>query len=163
MVLNDNFGIWLAGHFRALTTLVTLVFYVTEGGSSVRFSTYNIGTNQNKYNITTTGAFSQLGKGTTPANRQDFKIESPFLVPVESTKVKTFDGGYNSGLGFVQVPTLFSPTGDSGALTEVVLFMTFHKFDVATIDQKVLFTRDSVPVVNFISGKTINTEHGISI
>ncbi len=157
-MLVDNFGQFLKGHFTILSTGVRTTPIVNLAGVT---RTLNIYGNQATFVWNDTNAVGtkvdsgQVGKGTTPATRSDFKIETPFTNAPESAKQVSLAGGYNSGLGKSTIQTNITPTGGSGSVTE------FCKINNMTVDETNTFepfvlTRDVFPPVAFIMGETIS-------
>jgi len=109
-----------------------------------------------RYNFETFVSETQVGKGLTPATRQDIAIENPFTNAPEDTFFINGLAGYNSGLGKITAPASIAPTGGSGDISELIFVITIRATNASNF--RCLMTRDIVfPPVSFISGKTINT------
>jgi len=84
MVILDNFGTLIAGLFRTPDSNRKDISLKGSGGAIGTYSTY-ASTAGGVFNDTDSGSTReplwQIGKGTTPATRQDFKIESGFTTP----------------------------------------------------------------------------------
>ena len=158
MVSLDNFGIFLAGHFRTLTGGATDVTLKNIAGvdRSVRIYGTNSQTCYNDLNDGTVNDRAQVGKGLTPATRQDVSIESPFILAPESNEILSIIAGYNSGLGKIEISTVITPTGGSGAVSEVVKISSIIQLATANPESFAFFRDNVSPVANFIIGETIN-------
>jgi len=160
MVVNDNLAKMMA---EIVIPLVTGTFtknvsgFIDVNGNDRTLTIWapNTSFTFNSANV----SLAQVGKGTTPATRQDRKIETPFTNGgIEDGVVGTQPSGYNSGLGKITVATQIAPTVGAGAISEIVKINNW-KANTGLIHAYCL-TRDLVsPVVNFIGGQTIDTEH----
>jgi len=154
-ILSDNWGNFLKGFFTGtginhnMTNSVNQSKPIRTNGTVAVYNSTSAGT---------VGTNMQIGKGTTPATRQDFFIGNPFLVAPENNEFVTGFGGYNSGLGQVTVGGLLTPTGGAGSISETILLARWA--DINTSLQNYLLSRDNIsPVVNFISGQNVNVEY----
>jgi len=156
MVFTDNFGEIIAHLFQPPSAVQSASFNV-EGVLATRLIViYATTGNAGRYNFDAQPTKTQVGKGTTPATRQDIKIETPFPDPPEDTFFANNLAGYNSGLGKITAPASVSPTGGAGAISEMVIVNTVRATNTNIFN--CVMTRDNVsPLVNFIVGKTINT------
>jgi len=166
LVVNDNFGILIAGLFRAPSTGGKSVVMKNISGADQTVRVFSTDSS-NLFNDTTSGANGrskvQVGEGSTTPTRQDVNIEDPFGVSPESDRIDvTLPAGYNSGLGKISIATLINPTGGSGAITEVCLYMFIN--NSAPVSQTFLIFRDvlSVPV-NFIASQAINIDYEVFV
>ena len=155
MTFSDNFGKLISAHFAPQAT-----------GSGFQFRDINdVARNTTVYGSHLANKYNQgnqctvqVGKGLTPATRQDFNIEDPFIGGAESIRQNTGFGGWNSGLGQVDIPTVISPTAGSGSISETVLYNMWHTTNIG--DHHFLMSRDNIsPIVSFISGKAINVDY----
>jgi len=155
-VFLDNFGKILAQIFRAPTSVNSPTFTV-EGTSTTRSCVlYALIGNTGRMNFEAQATKTRVGKGTTPATRQDTNIEDPFTNAPEDSLFDNSLAGYNSGLGKVTAPASVAPTGGSGTISEMIIVNVFRASNTNIFE--VAMTRDNVsPLVNFISGKTIST------
>ena len=163
MVLLDNLGIMLAGVFRqpASGNSPFLAGMVTTGGVAFSLRIYDTNGDPERYNRISPLNQAQVGSGTTPPTRQDFDIESPFVVAPESNPANSNLFGYDSGLGKINTGTLISNTGSFGTITEVTKVMRVTN---NTGTKVIIIMRDLVsPPVNFISAQSINIEHEVFI
>jgi hypothetical protein len=98
---------------------------------------------------------TQIGQGSTPAQRTDTGIETPFGVAVENSIIASQNMSYTSGLGKIEATTLFSPTGASGNVTEVFrrFRMWFGSGGGSFVPKAGL--RDVISPVPFVSGESI--------
>jgi len=158
LTVSDNFGMLLAGLVVPLQTgsfTKDVSGFITTLGLSKTLTIWgtNPAVNFNSANQNR----AQVGKGNTPATRQDIKIESAFASSPESDLNVSQAFGYNSGLGKVSVATQIAPTGGAGTITEIVKINNLK--DNAGGALEYLFTRDVIVGVGFIIGQTIDTEH----
>jgi hypothetical protein len=126
---------------------------VSTLGSAETVHTFgsDIGRRFNIVNIGALGTLVQVGTGTTPATRQDFKTE---------TLVQTLtsgNGGWNSGLGKIDIPasgvstSIFSISETTLQGQWVENFQNVRNF---------LLARDNIsPVVPVLIGQTINVDY----
>jgi len=128
------------------------------GGTLKGIFVYNNTDFFNSVSSGATGTRISIGKGLTPATRQDFKLESAFGVAPENQFVNTLDGVYNSGLGKITIPMTSFASGGSGAISETVLVGVWTASDPLVVN--FILSRDNIsPVVNFITGQTINVDY----
>lgn len=161
MVFLDNAGIMLAGIFRAPSTGTKTVFgLLNTGGASFGTKMYS-DQGQNLFNLAPLKTV-QIGKGNTPVTRQDFKLETVFPDSPESSSFASLNGGYNSGLGKIEIPATLSNTGGAGTISEIVKFSRVHKQDNSGLQTIILF-RDLVSDVGFIIGESINVNYEVLI
>ena len=159
-LLNDNWGKFLLAVIGAGQGIALQDDSDTTRSLTMQQTT---DTNAGAYNTTNNpagqvGSAVQVGKGTAPATRQDFTIENPFVGGVESLKNSTGIGGWNSGLGQVDIATLISATLGAGSISETVLFCRWH-VNVGG-NSYFLMSRDNIsPVVSFIAGQAINVDY----
>ena len=164
MVTLDNFGIFLAGHIVPITSgssrILTDVVGLTH---TVRL----IGNSSNKvWNDTgfgSLGDFIQIGKGSTPATRQDFKIEDPFTTAPESSRFVCIPAGYNSGLGKITISGTLGSTGGTGTITEVTKEQAMINTSNPTVLKNFCFFRDNISPVNFIIGQSVFVSYEVLI
>jgi len=159
----DNLGLLIAGLFRTPTTANKLVSNLKATNALV-FNTriYSTQADTNRFNFDGVLRLVQVGKGTTPVTRQDFNIESPFVVAPESGLNASINGVYNSGLAKINQATLIAPTGGAGTITEVIKTTRAR----ATVDQTgkiIVIFRDIISPVGFIIGESINIDHEVFI
>jgi len=144
-LLVDIFGTWF-GAFTFPTTPVTMkdntgvdqVVNMWSGGST--------------WNTTPSviGSAIDVGKGTTQATRQDFKIEN-FLQVLNSS-----DGGFNSGLGQVDIPATI-PSTFNDSISESALYGVW--LSVAGVKTFLLSHDNISPAVPVLIGQTINADY----
>lgn len=166
MVITDNFGKFLAAHFHILSSGNISVTLDTIAGSSVTVRVY--GTSSTAvWNDTDLGSVSdqaQVGQGVTPATRADINIETPFPTSPENSRITSTPGGYNSVLAKITIPTVITPTGSSGTITEACKYNTMIQNTLGPNPQIFLFFRDIVsPGVNFMMAEAINISHEVLI
>jgi len=158
MVVNDNLGLIIAGIFQIPTTASKQIDLVDINGVTKDVRPIGSSTVALMNHSNPALCRGQVGKGTTPATRQDENIENPFTNGgVEDNPQLMSVFGYNSALGKVTSSVPITPTTGAGAISEVV--MTIRLNDNTGNPFDFLITRDIVnPVVNFIIAQTINTE-----
>lgn len=149
-ILNDNWGIFMQ-MFLAGDTGQLIQFKSTTGAlaqlklwgtpSSRLFNTINIGA---------VGTTIAVGSGVTPATRQDFNIENA------KNSGATGDGGWNSGLGKIDIPFTVTAT-TAYSLTETCLFGSWRT--VADGIKGFLLSRDNISPVSVINGQTVNVDY----
>lgn len=165
MTFTDNFGILFASIFQVPSTGSPAFQMKNTTGGFPSFQGYKDRDFDDHWNQTNPNpqSYAQVGKGSTPATRQDFQIENPFTNGgVEDNKKLTSLFGYNSPLGKITIQTGISPTAGSGTITEVVKINQFVNTNGITISD-IVMTRDNPTPTGFISGKSINLEHIIEI
>jgi len=168
LVVNDNFGIIISALFRTPQAGgIKTVILQNDLAQNKSVNVYDISSGNcfNDVNVLTVGtALVQVGKGTTPATRQDFNTENVFPDSPEADKNQvTRPAGYNSGLGKITIATQITPTGGVGAITEVNYFLKWQEKDTGTIQTFMLFRNILGTPVNFIVAQTINVDQEILI
>jgi len=164
LVVNDNFGILISALFRAPSALVKTVVLKDIAGVSRNLDVFNTD-GANLFNdVATAISKVQVGKGLSPATRQDVNIESPFTNGgVEDNRIDiTQPAGYNSGLGKVTVATLINPTAGAGAITEVCYYL-FIRDNSGTVQTFLIFRNNLTVPVNFIASQSINIDSEVFI
>lgn len=162
MVFMDNWGKLMANIFIVPTTSGATFLLKDLNNNTQTCVTYKDRDFDDHWNQLASQSFAQVGKGTAPVTRQDFKIEVPFTNGGAEDNLKiTSLFGYNSALGKITISTSISPTAGSGTITEVVKVNSIQNLTAGLF--QFLVTRDLVSPVNFISGKSINIEHEILI
>lgn len=149
-ILNDNWGNFMR-MFLSGDSSQNAIYKDTTGNfaqlkiwgtpSSRLFNTTNIG------GVGTTIA---TGSGVTPATRQDFNIE------IAKNSGSTGDGGWNSGLGKIDIPFVATAT-TAYSLTETCLFGSWRT--VADGIKGFVLSRDNISPVSVIIGQTINVDY----
>jgi len=162
MVLTDNFGLFLAGHFGKINNNGSKVVagFLDDTGVSRSLQIYGQRGSDKNYNDVG-GSQMQVGKGLTPVSRQDFNIENVFASSPEKDKVTTALAGFNSGLGKISFASTIPNVTDNDSVTEVCHFRTMQTNAPAT--KVFLMIHDLVSPVSFITGETINTEHNLLV
>jgi len=165
MVVLDNLGFILAGFFRAPTTGAKDTGSVLRKLTGALFSTRLYSTNSDSilFNDDPVTRQAQVGSGSTLPTRQDFNVETPFVSAPESVRNSSLNGGYNSGLGKIEQPTLISPTGGAGTITEVVKYILVQDGIGGGATEIIALFRDVITGVGFIAGQSINITHEVLI
>ncbi len=103
---------------------------------------------------------AQIGKGSTPATRQDFNIEIPFTNGGEEDNRKlSIIAIYVEATEKIEMSTQYSALG-SGAISEVCKFIVIN--DISGQDRTILISRDIInPPVNFIGSQIINVQNEV--
>ena len=164
MTVLDNFGLLMRAHFVVIQTAnagASSATLIDENGTSRGLSVYGRHTTA-KYNNQNRDS-AQVGKGTTPATRQDEKIENPFTGGVESVKQLSAVAGYLIPQAKMEVQTLITPTLGSGIITEVVKFVRWQS---GAVNFEFAIFRDVDPdftPVGFIAGQSINLANEVFI
>ena len=113
-------------------------------------------------NVSALNNTAQIGKGTTPPNNNDFKIENPFTNgggdPVDTPQT-SLTATYALGSEKVEMITTMVAQG-AGTLTEVCKFVICN--DDGGVDRICLVMRDVITPKAFIGGETINILHQVS-
>ncbi len=160
-ILSDNWGEFLKGILTSNQTVSLTDDAGTPrsvqlgGGVSGNLNPYNVNNNP----AGQVGSICRIGKGTTPATRQDISIETAFTNGgIEDGTISTGSGGFNVGLSQIDIPCVISPLAGSGAISETGLFTRWHY--VGGANARFLITRDNIsPVVNFIAGQAVNIDY----
>ena len=150
-------GALLAGDFAVLPNPPTI-----SGSTSHTLNVYSSFSDDkfNNLNFGSVGTLIQIGEGVTPATRQDINIENPFGSSPENTRLGTGVGGWNSGLGQIQIPVQMI-AGSSGTISETCLYGKW-RVTAGGGNETYLLSRDNIsPVVNFIGGETINVDYSM--
>ncbi len=163
MVVLDNLGFLLSFFFRAPSGSNAIRVGIKRlGGSALDVRPYSANTDTGLFNDEGIVRRAQVGKGTTPATRQDNNIENAFPDSPESGQVSSLNGGYNSGLGKISQSTLISNLGGAGSVTEVIkVFKIVDVFTQNGVDCAIF--RDVISPVGFIVGESLNITHEVLI
>ena len=160
MVLSDNLGKILAGHFRSPISNSAINVTLKDTGGVDRVTSIYITNSSIRWN--NGGMFVRIGKGTTPATAQDIELENPFSNPPESNRVGTFSSSYIVGSGQIQQASLFSNMGASDSITEVVQQIDIR--DTGNIVREIQLSRIIInPPVAFLLGQAVNLVHEMNI
>ena len=156
----DNFGIFLAGIFKAFLggTKTVLLRSTTVPNEAV--NTYG----GNLFGITAVnfGSFLQVGSGSTPPSRSDFNIETAFGTAPESVALTgVSDPVFNSGLGNFKYSVSIQ-AGGAGTINESVSFLKFTT-NVFNFRSFAMFRDIISPSASFIAGQTIALEYTIQL
>jgi hypothetical protein len=165
MVFNDNFGILMANIYQVPSTGSPTFQQTDVNGVVQSFVTYKDRDFDDHWNQTNPNplSYAQVGKGSDTPTRQDFFLADPFVNGgVEDNRKITSLFGYNSALGKITINAGFSPTAGSGSVAEVIKINNLVSLNGITL-LSVMWIRDVVTPVPFISGKAINIEFEILI
>jgi len=147
-ILNDNYGKFLLAFLSGNSSNVSLT--TTSGSRDFRFW----GSQTQLFNITNNGVVGSriaVGSGVTPATRQDTNIES------EKNKESTGNGGWNSGLGKIDIPMLSAIATLAYDITETALFGAW--IPTAQVPHETMLSHDVFSPVSVIIGQTINVDY----
>jgi len=164
MVFTDNVGIIIAGLFRPRGSGIEETPDTLRDVNGTLFGVRTYGGNSSaNFNVSAVTFTAQVGKGNTPATRQDIDIENPFSNGgVEDNQVGSLSGIYNVAQARIIMSTAIGATIGAGAITEVCKFITVN--DRFGGDHVIMVMRDIIdPPVNFIATNTINIENRIDI
>jgi len=149
-LLTDNYGLWLNAIMGGIGVNITL----RETGN--QFRTVRMWSGGDTYNTTNQGSVGtaiQVGTGTTPATRQDFIIENLALSLISG------NGGYNSGLGKIDIPANNVATANF-QLSETTLLGVWIAFAIGV--KSFLLARDNIsPVVSVVVSNTVNVDYAL--
>jgi len=148
----------MAGLFRQPSTVSTTLVAGFKSTAGVLFSANLYKTESGNGLFAVRDNTIQIGKGTTPPTRQDFKLETPFTNGgIEDNKVLSGSYGYVAGSGIANQGTIISPTTGSGSITEVV------KYFNGMSSHECIFMRNVITPVAFLGGDSINVEEEVLI
>ncbi len=155
MVLTDNLGKLLAGHFRpSASNFTTEVILEDITGAMKTVRTYSPSTSL-RFNSSSIISEMQIGKGTTNPTPQDINIESPFGLSPEADRFVTALASYILGSGKVTQTGFLSGLASNDAVSEVCIFMTYR--DITSTEFVFLISRNKVdPPASFTIGQEAN-------
>jgi len=149
-LLLDNWGIFLNGFIGGTGSDITLT---RSGGATNQLRLWGAGGSFNTTNAGALGSRIAVGTGVTPATRQDFNIEAGTLNLISG------NGGYNSGLGKVDIPANLVSTS-SFLLSETGLFGVWIFNPTSPLIDSFMLSRDNIsPAVSVIIGQSINVDY----
>ena len=152
----------IAGLFRSPSTGSNTVFgFKTTGGSSFGTHVYAPNVDAGLFNIASLKTV-QIGKSNQVVTRQDFKLIDAFSTSPESNTFGNLSGGYNSGLGLIEIPATLSNLGGSGTIKEIVKYATLRNENNSGANT-IIFFRDLVADVTFIQGESLNIIYEVLI
>jgi len=160
----DQFGNFLAGITKNFAGGVRTAILKNNAGALRTLEIYTTSNvaNFNRTTIGARGALIQVGSGSTPPARTDFKIETVFGTAPESALFNAPSSPvYNSGLGNFKYNASIS-AGGSGTINESILSYSW----VLNNANQEIFTafRDIIsPAQAFIAGQTIALEYTIQL
>lgn len=153
-LISDNFGFMWTFFHRSPISLTLSVNYIDINGNVNPRNLYRVGGNGQWDRL---GGMIQVGSGTTPPARTDFKIETPFVSSPESTiaGIAGFSV-YSPATGKITgIARQISPTGSSGTVNESALFQEWRN-----PGNRYLLARDSIsPGVSFIAAQNIVVDY----
>ena len=107
-------------------------------------------------------SLNQIGQGTTPANRTDTNIETPFGVAPESALVGNGAGVFFTATGIVKIGFVIAPTGGAGTITEVAKINQFQ-ITGGTFHNFLIIRTTDFTAVTFIAAQTLSVDQLIQI
>jgi len=152
-LISDNFGFMWTFFHRPPISAVLSVPYIQIAGTVASQLLYRTGGNGQWDSL---GGMIQVGSGTTPPDRTDFKIETPFVGGPEATigGIAGFSV-YSSATGKITgIARQISPTAGSGTVNESALFQRWRNLVIY------LLAKDSIsPGVSFTAAKNIVVDY----
>jgi len=149
-LLLDNWGIFFNAFMGGTGSDITLT---RIGGATNQLRMWGAGGSWNTTNAGALGSEIKVGTGVTPATRQNFNIEAGSL------GLNMGNGGFNSGLGKVDIPANLVSLS-SFSLSETGLFGRWIFNPTAPLIDSFMLSRDNIsPVVSVIIGQTINVDY----
>ena len=157
-LVTDNFGKFISAWFSGCAT--------ADRNASVKDSTgttYNLAVMYGQsfaYNhYPWGGCYLQIGQSTTPPDRSDYNIGSPFATAPESGVLTPSEATYSSGSGrFVTMASI--ACGGPGVASETCLFL----IDVYNTNKKILAFHDLLaPTVTFSAGQSAHIVYGVNM
>lgn len=129
-------------------------------GVSFRMRMYGL-PNDNNMNFSAVFNSSQVGKGLTPANNNDFNIENPFTNGgAEDNQVQSIPASYVNATELIEMITSFI-AGGNGSITEVCKFVICNDGDTG-VDHVCLVARDIIAPTPFITNDVVNIVHQVA-
>jgi len=160
-LLLDNFGKWI-GLMLAGNPATVILKQTGDVGFDVGVFHTTRNFNQATAGSVSVGTQIKIGQGLTGAIRSNFGIETAFGTAPESGLQSTGNGGYNSGLGKVDIPMVPFGAGGAGAISETGYFAQWHLTNGAFNQSTFCLARDNIsPVVDFTLGQTINVDYSL--
>lgn len=158
----DNFGKLFAEMFTAVSTdqdEITLKDILNANKTVQFYGDGSAGDNSFAHNTAALGTLVQVGAGTTPAARDDYAIETPFIVAPEDDIFETGPGSY--ALGSIAVAGAIS-AGGAGTINETILVMKLA--DTGLSGEDIAFFHDIlVSGEAFIAAQTITVAYTINL
>jgi len=149
-LLTDNYGKWFGQFIFPISN-----FNLTDIGgvnrALISWSTSGASSNWNQ-TVEIVGTHIKVGSGLTTATRADVDLQA------QLQQLLSGNGGYNSGLGKVDIPATATSTFN-GTVNEVGLFGRWNVNGFGA--QQFLLSRDNVSSVAVIIGQTINVDYQI--
>jgi len=155
-LLLDSYGQFIGGLFLTDTSKVNVL--KDTAGSLQTCRWYGNGNNQRTFNFTdvtnSTGMLIKTGTGNNVPNRGDFNLQTLTKTHVSS------NGGYNSGLGRVQMPASSVSTLNE-TIAEAGLFGQWNMGSGnSVLNRNIMLSRDLIsPTVQVLIGETINVDY----
>ena len=151
-LLNNNWGFFLQQFLSGDSAVRSNYFNTVGSNRGLRIW----GVQSHLFNQVDGGAEGSriaTGSGVTPATRSDFNIET------QENKASTGDGGWNSGLGKIDIPMVTTAVSNY-SLTETALIGAWYSFTQLGIAE-LLLSRDNISPVSVLIGQTINVDYNL--
>lgn len=159
-LINDNFGLFLAALMRAPTTAVTTQNLVDIDGVTESISVYNVaGAFNNATSGKPCGTEIKVGAGTTSAARDDYDIETAFIVAPEDALFDSGTGSY--AVGAISVAGAIT-AGGAGTINETAFFAAWLKAGVVP-ETFMLFHDILTAGEAFVLGNTITVAYTVNL
>jgi len=156
-IINDNFGLLMAGMFRGIVTATKDVTTFKDTGSVTRSLRIYGPTDNDLYNDSAS-AEVQIGEGTTGPTRTDVDVETAFTNGgIEDGPVETDEGTHIIGTSQVQVGKFIGATTGGGTVKETCLFGNYRVIGVGV--KKFLLSRDLIGSVAFVAGENVSVRY----
>ena len=159
----DNFGIWLAGFFRAPVAATKIINLNDSGGTPRAIHVWEQPNAANLFNVDPSdkiGSLLQVGAGTTAATRADENVETAFGTAPE-------DDVFDSGTGVYAVGTISLSgaltAGGAGTINETCLFGAWVYGAGSVLANFLLFHDILVSGEAFVLGNTITVAYTINL
>ena len=149
-LLTDNYGIWF-GQFIFPTVNFNMIDINSVNRAVRSWSTSGASSVWNQ-TVVVVGTLIKVGSGLANATRQDVNLQALLQ------QLLSGNGGYNSGLGKVDIPATIASSFD-GTINEVGLFGRWNVNGFGA--QQFLISRDNVSSVAVTIGQTINVDYQI--
>ncbi len=164
-LLTDNFGKFFQGAYFRNGGALGLIDNVGSLQTVDFIGNPPFTARYNANNSVSLGTRFQIGSGTTPADRADFRIETAFANGgLEDNQTNTGSGAYTAGLSRINVAGVISPTTGTGSISEFVMLAIWQKFPQQSQTKVYCLSRINIsPVVAFGVADTINIDYAIQI
>lgn len=158
LILN-NFGAWMAGHFRPVSNALTNITVTDWTNVSRTASSYGQGSNSIVCMNNNIGTMMQVGSSTTAPARTDYTIGTAFATAPESAAFNTTTGSWGGGSASFSGAI---SAGGNGTVNETGVQLRFC--DTAGALQTCMLMHDKLASgVAFTAGQTITVSYSIAM